>query len=793
VTGSLPEPLPRGELAGRDQLARRTVELAGQEEPVILWQRAIAAEIVPWVGDDGVLIAGSLGIDIPTGHARPYLPPSGQRQEASPARAQALRASLHVHDREYLEHVRFGTWSPPASCTVYWYDSSGNVTIDRGTEEPGPARLLDADADAGGRVRFGICHDLSASLAVGLAGFDGWVLRGRVPSWLIYHPPAGPEPRGAWKHPVFLGSTDRHVVLTGVEPGWLPDWSLDDLSRPIRDCRSGRWVMIGVHDRLSGRLLWGHRWLPPARPDAKTADAADIRGEALLTREGAFIRARHLDDGHLLWSAVPPPRYGGFAGSGRHPASQWARLAAPGPGHEAGPGQEDGEAGPEDLFLHSLTGRILPVRGAFHHTGDDLVLTRAGRTLTCLALPGGPHRSPAVPRPAAAATAMAQGWRIDLDGGYLPPGGGEVSLIATVTMTGPPPRLAVTPAAEVFILDMSAPMDAAWLAAARDAVTAALGRLRSGTLFAIIAGGDGPSMVYPAGDQLAIADGFTTAEASQALATLTTGTGRAAVGRWLRQARQLLEPHPEAIRHAQLLVAHPFSGESTQEVASSIAQCEGLFTCDCRGLGTNWEVSQLRKISSALLGTVDIVPDPQGLEAEIVAMTDSAMSKTAAGMHLRLRPAPGTRIRFVRQVDPAMEDLTGRGTTPADETAAQDYPTGAWRPGETRDYHIGLEAAPGRPACSATAVIRDARGVRPASETVRMLTISATAGRRSLGAREAELAARDAPEVNACTWRGLMTVKRRRSSVAISVSPRRSTITATAASTMPAGGCGRSR
>jgi hypothetical protein len=188
-----------------------------------------------------------------------------------------------------------------------------------------------------------------------------------------------------------------------------------------------------------------------------------------------------------------------------------------------------------------------------------------------------------------------------------------------------------------------------------------------------------------------------------------------------RQARRLLEPHPGAMRHAQLLVAHPFSGESMQEVASSIRQCEGLFTCDCRGLGVNWEVSQLRKISSALLGTVDIVPKPQWLEAEIVAMTDSAMSKTAAGMHLRLRPAPGTRIRFVRQVAPAAEDLTGRGTAPADETAAQDYPTGAWRPGETRDYHIGLETTLSRPACSTTAVIRDAQGARPASETVWVL------------------------------------------------------------------------
>jgi len=99
VTGSLPEPLPRGELAGRDQLAQRTAELAGQEKPVILWQRAIAAEIVPWVGDDGVLIAGSLSIDIRTEHARPYLPSPGQQPDLE-------------------EHVRFGTGPPPVSCPV---------------------------------------------------------------------------------------------------------------------------------------------------------------------------------------------------------------------------------------------------------------------------------------------------------------------------------------------------------------------------------------------------------------------------------------------------------------------------------------------------------------------------------------------------------------------------------------------------------------------------------------------------------------------------------------------------
>ena len=40
--------------------------------------------------------------------------------------------------------------------------------------------------------------------------------------------------------------------------------------------------------------------------------------------------------------------------------------------------------------------------------------------------------------------------------------------------------------------------------------------------------------------------------------------------------------------------------------------CEGSFQCDCRGVGTDWGVSELRRIASALLGTVDIIADPDG-------------------------------------------------------------------------------------------------------------------------------------------------------------------------------------
>jgi hypothetical protein len=52
-----------------------------------------------------------------------------------------------------------------------------------------------------------------------------------------------------------------------------------------------------------------------------------------------------------------------------------------------------------------------------------------------------------------------------------------------------------------------------------------------------------------------------------------------------------------------------------------------VFSCDCRGVGTDWEVAELRRISSALLGTVDIVPDPAGLAADFAAMMETAMGK----------------------------------------------------------------------------------------------------------------------------------------------------------------------
>jgi hypothetical protein len=131
--------------------------------------------------------------------------------------------------------------------------------------------------------------------------------------------------------------------------------------------------------------------------------------------------------------------------------------------------------------------------------------------------------------------------------------------------------------------------------------------------------------------------------------------------------------------------------ETPDDLGSAIRLCEGAFSCDCRGVGTDWEVAELRRISTALLGTVDIVPDPAGLAADFSAMMAAAMGKQVADVSLRIWTPQHASIQFVKQVAPAVEDLTDRRTPSGPQ--AGDYPTGAWGGGESRDYHVCVQVA----------------------------------------------------------------------------------------------------
>lgn len=118
---------------------------------------------------------------------------------------------------------------------------------------------------------------------------------------------------------------------------------------------------------------------------------------------------------------------------------------------------------------------------------------------------------------------------------------------------------------------------------------------------------------------------------------------------------------------------------------ATLDACAGRFTCDARGVGTDWEVKDVTDIAGALLGSADIVADPAHLSEDFTRMMENVMGKEVADVSLRLWTPVGAEIQYVKQVAPAVQDLTGRRTEAGPR--AGDYPTGSWGD-ESREYHV---------------------------------------------------------------------------------------------------------
>lgn len=287
---------------------------------------------------------------------------------------------------------------------------------------------------------------------------------------------------------------------------------------------------------------------------------------------------------------------------------------------------------------------------------------------------------------------------------FLPEGGREVNAIVTVTSTGggtsggaplTGASRATTPpgggpnAAVVVMVDCSGSMDypPTKMRNARDATSAAIDTLRDGVAFAVVAGTHVAKEVYPGEGRLAVADAGTRAEARNALRKLSAGGGTA-IGTWLRLADRLLASADVSIRHGILLTDGRNEHETPEDLRASLDACTGRFTCDARGVGTDWVVKEVTGIASAMLGTADIVADPSGLAADFTEMMENAMGKEVADVALRLWTPVGVEIKFVKQVAPTVEELTERRTDA--NPRAGDYPTGSWGD-ESRDYHVCVQ------------------------------------------------------------------------------------------------------
>ena len=275
---------------------------------------------------------------------------------------------------------------------------------------------------------------------------------------------------------------------------------------------------------------------------------------------------------------------------------------------------------------------------------------------------------------------------------YLPLGGSEVNAVVTVTSDGAGGPAGQPDAAEIVIADTSGSMGApeAKIKAAREATSVAIDCIRDGVLFGVIAGTEKARVVYPLNGKLAPASSDTRAAAKQAVSHLAAGGGTA-MGSWLSLAAKLFRGAPGRNCHAILLTDGANQHETPAMLDAVLTEVEGGFQCDCRGVGTDWQVSELRRIASRLLGTADIIAHPGDMAEDFRYLMETAMGKSSGNVSLRVWTPQGATVTFVRQVAPTIEELTDR-RVPVNPLTA-DYPTATWG-AEARDYHLCITVPP---------------------------------------------------------------------------------------------------
>jgi hypothetical protein len=225
---------------------------------------------------------------------------------------------------------------------------------------------------------------------------------------------------------------------------------------------------------------------------------------------------------------------------------------------------------------------------------------------------------------------------------------------------------------------------------AQEAAAAAIDQIIDGTWFAVVAGTHEARIAFPAGRaELGMVQmDASSREAAKRAVSSFRADGGTAMGTWLTMASRVFATVPSlAQKHAILLTDGENQHETPQQLTAAIEAARGQFQCDCRGVGSAWQVAEVRRIAQALMGTVDIIPTGAQMAATFETLMRQSMSRGVASASLRVWAPQGAQVLFVRQVSPTVEELTSRRQEVNALTGA--FPTGSWGD-ESRDYHVAI-------------------------------------------------------------------------------------------------------
>ena len=246
---------------------------------------------------------------------------------------------------------------------------------------------------------------------------------------------------------------------------------------------------------------------------------------------------------------------------------------------------------------------------------------------------------------------------------------------------------------EAIIIDCSTSMQSPIekFDAAKRATAAAIDELVDGTYFTIVAGTEKAASVYPADGQAGAGErgdqGRGDARRRRPATQRRHRDGHLARARPRNRRAAPRGAHPRDPAHRRQGRARDPRTTAARRSASAKANSPAT----AGESAPTGSVEELRAISSALLGTVDIVADPADLADDFAAMMRASMSKSIPDLTLRLWTPAGARVEFVKQVAPTVEDLTHRRVDAGNQFG--EYPLGSWG-AEDRDYHIQVEVEP---------------------------------------------------------------------------------------------------
>lgn len=270
---------------------------------------------------------------------------------------------------------------------------------------------------------------------------------------------------------------------------------------------------------------------------------------------------------------------------------------------------------------------------------------------------------------------------------YLAQGAKEVHAIMTVSADS---ATVVGSGGRLFgiVCDTSGSMEGGKIRAAKAAIVRLIELIPNDASFFVVTGSQEAVVRFPASP----ATPENRAHAIEWVKAIEANGGTT-ISKWLLRARVEFAKMPDATRQAVLLTDGENEPADEPILDEALALCEGAFQCDCRGVGTDWKIAELRKIAGKLLGTTDIIASPQQIEADFSAILQKAMGKSVSDVALRLWTPSGARVLFCKEVSPEIADLTGRAKQVKPQI--QDFPTGAWAGNESRDYHFCIEVNPG--------------------------------------------------------------------------------------------------